>query len=58
MYTCVCEYVFSPLTDETIFQVIRSNSIYSTRIDVTTTERAYGEQTTIMLRTSKIVIHS
>lgn len=58
MYTCVCEYMFSPLIDEAIFQVIKSNRIYSTRIAVTTTERSYGEQTTIMLRTSKTVIHS
>lgn len=58
MYTCVCEYVFTPLIDEAIFQVIKSNRIYSTGIAVTTTERSYGEQTTIMLRTSKTLIHS
>lgn len=54
----MCVYVFSPLIDEAIFQAIKSNRIYSTRIAVTTTERSYGEQTTIMLRTSKTVIHS
>lgn len=55
---CVCEYVLSPLIDEAIFQVIKSKRIYSTRTAVATTERSYGEQTTMMLRTRKTLIHS
>lgn len=34
--------MFSPLTDEAIFQIIKSNRICSTRIGFTTTERLYS----------------
>lgn len=46
-YICACECVcvFSPLIDESIFQVIKSSRTFCTRIAVTTTERSYsGEE--------------
>lgn len=42
-YTCtLCVCVFSALTDEAIFQVIKSNRMYCSRIVVAKTERSYG----------------